>query len=116
MANRNLLLWDAVALPDTFEKVVSMTDNYSIFCQAFWTGLTGTATFTVEASNDQTNWTSWSFIDSLGNRVNSITITGTADNFGIVFDEFMPNYIKFKVTDVDASAGAFSLSMVTKAK
>lgn len=108
MGNKNFKIFDAVDVttnPTATEKVSS---NYAIALQIVWSGLAGTGTLAVGVSMDNVNFDDFPFVDTSGNRVTSIPISGASGSVTIEIESVVSDWIKFTVDGSSATAGTIS--------
>lgn len=97
MSKRELPIFTAVDISTTPQFVQLMSANYSFAVQAFWTGLSGSSSLTMEVSNDSIHWDEYPVVDKDGTRVTTVPISGATDSFTIVEKGFEPSFIRFTV-------------------
>ena len=108
MANKSFNLFTDTDITTSPNSVQKLSANYAVALQLVWTGLSGSASFSLGVSMNGTNFDDFPFVDSDGNRVTSIPISGASDSVTIEIDSIISNYADFKIDGSGASAGTIT--------
>lgn len=87
---------------DTF--TFQTTTNYGFFLQLGWTGLVGEAKFKVQGSIDGILWSDYPLNDC-GVCVYEIAILGTADNIGVMINNWYSDHLRVVYDSNTATGG-----------
>lgn len=108
MSNKHLQLFtdaDITTNPSSKQKISS---NYAVAVQLVWSGLSGTASFSLGVSMDDVNFDDFPFVDVDGNRVTSIPISGATGSVTIEIESIISDWTQFTVDGSGASAGTIT--------
>jgi hypothetical protein len=112
MANKRLTLIDGEQITSSPSSKQKISSNYAIAIQIVWSGLTGTASFGVGVSMDDVNFDDFPLVDTSGNRVTAIPISGASGSATIEIESIISDWAKFTVDGSGASAGIVSAEYI----
>ena len=108
MANKHFQLFDGEDITTNPTSTQKISSNYAVAVQLVWSGLNGSASFSLGVSMDNVNFDDFPFVDVDGNRVISIPIEGASGSATIEIESIISDWAKFTVDGSGASAGAIT--------